>query len=162
MKVIFLDVDGVLNSEKFWGEQTQHFRYTAALNEGKTDDEISVVANFDPVAVEWVNYIVTKTDAEIVVSSTWRSDYNIQFKLRYAGIKKPMYGITPFSKDRHRGTEIKKWLDDHPEVTHYVIIDDDNDMLDEQLNNFVQTGWAEGLNEECADKAVEILNKEVC
>ena len=162
MKVIFLDIDGVLNSEQFWEEQTQSFRYTAALNEGKTDDEISVVANFDPVAVEWLNYIVAKTDAEIVVSSTWRSDYNIQFKLRYAGIKKPMYGITPFSKDRHRGTEIKKWLDDHPEVTHYVIIDDDNDMLDEQLNNFVQTSWAEGLNKECADRAVEILNKEVC
>ena len=35
-------------------------------------------------------------------------------------------------------------------------------MLEEQLDNFVQTNWLEGLNEECADKAVEILNKEVC
>ena len=162
MKVIFLDVDGVLNSEKFWEKQTQSFRYTAALNEGKTDDEISVIANFDPDAVAWVNYIVARTNAEVVMSSTWRSDYNIPFKMRYAGLLRPIYGITPFSKDRHRGTEIKKWLDDHPEVTHYVILDDDNDMLEEQLEHFVQTGWVEGLNEECADRAVEILNKEVC
>ena len=86
MKVIFLDVDGVLNSEQFWEEQTQSFRYTAALNEGKTDDEISVVAYFAPDAVAWVNYIVAMTNAEVVVSSTWRSDYNISFKKRYAGL----------------------------------------------------------------------------
>ena len=162
MKVIFLDIDGVLNSEKFWEDQTQSFRYTAALKQGKTKDQVRVIANIDPDTVAWVNYIVAMTNAEIVISSTWRSDWNIPYLLRYAGIVKPIYGITPFSKDRHRGTEIKEWLDDHPEVTHYVIIDDDSDMLNEQLNNFVQTGWEEGLNEECADKAVEILNKEVC
>lgn len=158
MKVIFLDIDGVLNSEQFWEEQTQSFRYTAALNEGKTDDEISVVANFDPQAVALLNQLVKQTDAEIVVSSTWRSDYNIQFKLRYAGIKKPMYGITPFSKDRHRGTEIKKWLDDHPEVTNYVILDDDNDMLEEQMNNLVQTHWLTGLTIDNVKQAINILN----
>ena len=81
--------------------------------------------------------------------------------MRYAGLLRPIYGITPFSKDRHRGTEIKRWLDDHPEVTHYVILDDDNDMLEEQFEHFVQTSWTEGLNEECSDKAIEILNKEL-
>ena len=158
MKALFLDVDGVLNSEKFWEEQTQSFRYTAALNEGKTDDEISVIANFDPDAVAWVNYIVAMTNAEIVISSTWRSDYNIPFKMRYAGLLRPIYGITPFSKDRHRGTEIKKWLDDHPEVTNYVILDDDNDMLEEQMNNLVQTHWLTGLTIDNVKQAINILN----
>ena len=161
MKVIFLDIDGVLNSEKFFGVESQPFRYQKALSEKKSEDEISVIINIDPNAVAWVNYIVSKTGAEVVISSTWRSDYNIPFKMRYAGLLKPIYGITPFSKDRHRGTEIQEWLNDHSEVTHYVILDDDNDMLEEQLNNFVQTDWLEGLNEECADKAVEILNKEL-
>lgn len=68
------------------------------------------------------------------------------------------YGITPWSKDRHRGSEIKEWLDAHPEVTNYVIIDDDNDMLDEQEPHFVQTSWYDGINDYNVEKAIEILN----
>ena len=162
MKTLFLDVDGVLNSEKFWEEQSQAFRYTTALNQGKTRDQIKVIANIDLVAVERLNILVARTNVEIVVSSTWRSNRNIPYLLRYAGIKKPIYGITPFSKDRHRGTEIKKWLDDHPEITHYVILDDDNDMLEEQMEYLIQTNEKVGLTMENVDRAVEILNKEIC
>lgn len=158
MKVIFLDIDGVLNSEQFWENRTQSFRYTAALNEGKTKDQVRVIANIDPQAVALLNQLVKQTDAEIVVSSTWRSDWNIQYLLRYAGVEKYMYGITPFSKDRHRGTEIKEWLDDHPEVTNYVILDDDNDMLEEQMGNLVQTYWLTGLTIDNVKQAINILN----
>ena len=70
MKVIFLDIDGVLNSEQFWENRTQSFRYTAALNEGKTKDQVRVIANIDPQAVALLNQLVKQTDAEIVVSST--------------------------------------------------------------------------------------------
>lgn len=158
MKVIFLDIDGVLNSEKFFDIESQPFRYQKALKEKKTNDEISVIINIDPNSVALLNQLVKHTDSEIVISSSWRSDYNIQFKLRYAGVEKPIYGITPFSKERHRGSEIQKWLDDHPEVTSYVILDDDNDMLENQLNNFVQTNWLTGLTIDDVKQAINILN----
>lgn len=99
------------------------------------------------------------TNAEVVVSSTWRSDWNIPYLLRYAGLIRPIYGITPLSRDIHRGNEIKEWLDEHPEVTNYVIIDDDNDMLDEQYPHLVQTSWYEGINDCNVEKAINILNK---
>ena len=55
--------------------------------------------------------------------------------------------------------EIDKWLSEHPEVDKYVILDDDTDMLPKQISFFVKTNpYEDGLNVECKDKAIEILN----
>lgn len=70
--------------------------------------------------------------------------------------------ITPSTIQRHRGTEIQMWLDAHPEVDNYVILDDDTDMLDSQSEHFVHISYEEGLNEEFANKAVNILNNGNC
>lgn len=66
--------------------------------------------------------------------------------------------ITPYTIQRHRGTEIQMWLDAHPEVDNYVILDDDTDMLDSQYEHFVHINYEEGLNEETANQAINILN----
>lgn len=161
MKVIFLDIDGVLNSEEFWTTEAQHIKKQNALNSGRTRDEASALANMDPLAVERVMKIVKETGAEIVVSSTWRFDDSICYKLRFMGIPQ-IYGITPGTVKRYRGEEIKLWLDEHPEVTNYVIIDDDNDMLDEQDSHLVQTSWLTGITDYDVEKAINILNKEIC
>ena len=157
MKAIFLDIDGVLNSEKFWEKEAQHVRKKKAIAEGRSHDEASAIANMDPDAVERIMRIVKETGAEIVVSSTWKYDDNLNYKLRFMGISNT-YGITPWSRDRHRGSEIKEWLDEHPEVTSYVIIDDDSDMLEEQKSHFVQTSWHDGINDHNVEKAIKILN----
>jgi hypothetical protein len=67
-----------------------------------------------------------------------------------------------------RGDEIQAVLNIHPEITHYVILDDDTDMLKHQLGNFVQTSnninhpdcidIGYGLTKECTNKAIRILN----
>lgn len=162
MKVIFLDIDGVLNSEKFWTEETLPKRWLNARREGKNRDEQSALANIDRKAVELLNKIVKETDAEIVISSTWKNDSNLPYKLRYMGLIKPYYGITPYSDTRHRGTDIKLWLDlykeDNTEIK-YVILDDDTDMLEEQLPYFIHTDFRLGLTKEDAEKAIEILNR---
>lgn len=161
MKVIFLDIDGVLNSEKFWNDETQPKRWLKAKQDGKNIDEQSALANIDYKAVELLNRIVKKTDAEIVISSTWKNDFNLPYKLRYMGLIKPYYGITPYSTTRHRGTDIKMWLDlykeDNTEIK-YVIFDDDMDMLEEQIPYFIHTDFRVGLTEEDVEKAIEILN----
>lgn len=157
MKVIFLDIDGALNSEEFWEKEAQHIRKKKAIAEGRSHDEASALANMDPNAVERIMRIVKETGAEIVVSSTWRFDDSICYKLRFMGIPQ-IYGITPGTVKRYRGEEIKLWLDEHPEVTNYVIIDDDSDMLDEQYPHLVQTSWLTGITDCDVEKAINILN----
>ena len=58
-----------------------------------------------------------------------------------------------------RGDEIKTYLNNHPEVENYVIIDD-GDMLDEQLYHFVQTNYEDGITDAETERAIKILNKE--
>lgn len=70
-----------------------------------------------------------------------------------------MIGCTPdiWKQDRSegRGLEIADWLREHPEVTKYAIIDDDNDFLPDQRPNLFRTHWQSGLQDEHVDKIVE-------
>lgn len=59
-----------------------------------------------------------------------------------------------------RGDEVKMWLNDHPEVTNYVIIDDRTDFLEEQLDHFVQVDPYYGLTDDNVNKAKNILNND--
>lgn len=116
------------------------------------------MVNLDSVAIAKLNYLIFQTDAKIVVSSSWRGDKSLQEIFAIVGI--PYYiDVTPYCESRHRGTEIQMWLDKHPEVENYVILDDDNDMLDSQLEHFVQTNWEyRGLSDENVEQAIKILN----
>lgn len=59
-----------------------------------------------------------------------------------------------------RGHEIQAWLDKHPEVEKYAILDDDSDMLPEQMPNFFKTTFQNGLLEETMYKVIKHLNGE--
>ena len=131
--------------------------------------------------VENLKRIVDETGAKIVVSSTWRLNgiISIQNMWRDRGLPGEVIGITPsfwisaddsipqYKKDK-RGYEIQDWIDkNNPD--NYVILDDDVDMLEGQMDNFVQTSEnpdhedcidiGYGLTSICADKAIEILKK---
>ena len=162
MKVIFLDIDGVLNSEEFFVEMTQNCRYEEYRKAGYSARMSRNLCSLDSVAIAHLNHLITQTGAKIVVSSTWRADDPwLQEVFAIVGI--PAYiDITPYTIARHRGTEIQQWLDKHPEVENYVILDDDNDMLDKQFDHFVQTdAYKRGLSLENVEQAIKILNK-VC
>lgn len=153
MKILMLDCDGVLNTSNnhsLWGLSRPCLRQ--------------------------LERIVKETDCKIVLSSTWRIlSETRQFlikKLRYRNLY--LFGYTPqlggteiFDKNDEylrracRGDEIQSWLDAHPEVENYVIVDDDSDMLDSQLPNFVQTTMENGLTEEKASEIISLLNKEI-
>jgi hypothetical protein len=161
-KIIFLDVDGVLNSWNWWDEREK------LDPEHKHDDAFEL----DPKAIEVLKTIIDRTGAKIVVSSTWRfCYYNLLISLLKEVIPYiEVIGKTP-RKDCDmcvRGNEILKWLKDNEAVTgvpyhiykNYLILDDDSDMLYWQKDNFIKTHYQTGLIEEYVDKAVEILNKE--
>lgn len=162
MKVIFLDIDGVLNSEEFFVEMTQNCRYDAYRSAGYSAKMSRNLCSLDSVAIANLNHLITQTGAKIVVSSCWKADDPFLQEI-FAVVGIPAYiDITPYTETRHRGLEINYWLDKHPEVENYVILDDDTDMLDKQLEHFVQTdAYKRGLSLENVEQAVKILNK-VC
>lgn len=136
MKVIFLDVDGVLNSM----ESVLLFRHTNTL---------------DPVRVGMVARLCEETDAKIVVSSSWRGHtlQNTKDSLAEAGAESlvPLIiGQTPRIPGK-RGHEIAAWLLGN-KVDGYVILDDDSDMLPGQV--FVHTSMARGF---CLDSYLDAL-----
>lgn len=135
MKVIFLDIDGVLNS----------FR-TAHAYDGYPSSR-SEYDKFDDVAVTLIRDLCVKNDIKVVLSSTWRLDKN--WKKLENTLKIPLLDRTPYlsvSTRVDRGREIAIWLEDHPEVTVYAIIDDDSDMLEEQKPFFVHTCYKNGFS----------------
>jgi len=163
-KIIFLDIDGVLN--------------VIGMHCGPRDEFGS---QFHTHLVDNLRYIIEQTGASIVISSSWRMSGLGQMKLMWEMRDLPgeVIETTPWagevvnaggpfhSETMCRGEEIQYWLDRTSNV-RYVIIDDDNDMLEIQKSNFVRTaenwdhaGHVEGygLTRECAARAVEILNK---
>jgi hypothetical protein len=153
MKVVFLDIDGVLNHEEFYTK-----RNTIPLDEQKPYP----YNHFDPISVAYLNDIIAVTNAKIVISSSWRSDPDIKNILHNVGIVGEIIGCTPDLYNIHgslcRGKEIDAWLNCHPLVTEYVILDDDNDMEEHQLSHFIRTNpYGDGLNRKCRNDAIEIL-----
>ena len=116
-KIIFLDIDGVLVTDR--GQKSQ-----LATN-GTLRDEHGAL--FDPLSVESLRQIIDSTDAEIVVTSTWKMEMGLE------GIRQMWFdrdlpgkvvGVTPDIDPIHRGDEIAAWLDTCGEDCRYAIIDD--------------------------------------
>lgn len=129
MKLIFLDIDGVLNSWRFYKNNALKGKKPSML----PDDQI------DPKAVGHLNEIIEATGALVVVSSTWRlnrTPKQLQEILNKFGFIGCIIGKTPSmhrdaeGKRLYRGDEIQYWLNDnkHIVVDSFVIIDDDSDM----------------------------------
>lgn len=155
MKLLFLDVDGVLNSTKFSNE----------LTNDKLEKYKSLsfpLDSFDYRAIELVNYIIDNTDSKLVISSDWRFDDELEPCLKYHGLKYDIYGKTPYDKHYRRNIEIETFiLNEKNNVESYCIIDDIDDWFnDEQLKHMIKTSISEGLTKELADNAIKILNDE--
>lgn len=163
MKVIFLDIDGVLNT-KWW--YTQMDRNTPRDKYGYA---------FDPNAVANLQKIIDETGADIVISSSWKSFGLAELEEMWQDRALPgkLIGITPNSVSDEmlltadldhmelfsiRGMEIKEWMTKHGKrVSHYVIIDDMDNMLPEQQSHFVQTNSEVGITIDDVQKVIRIL-----
>ncbi len=152
MKVIFLDFDGVLNSHQsftFWQNRKDQSKWENEMYRDWTGTLKEYIAmEFCPIAMSNVEELIRRTNAKIVVSSSWRVGETVE---TLKNILKPSKLICDAIIDvtesfsRTRGDEIQKWLNEHPEVDAYVILDDDNDMLDSQKENFVHTSELHGF-----------------
>ena len=152
MKVIFLDIDGVIQSP----------RYCVAIG------ETGFLSAFEPAAMSMVRNLLRDSKAKIVISSSWRSGKSDETQMllkqlfRSCGFKLIANSFhtdwrTISIQGQPRGAEIKEWLDRHPEAKSYLILDDDADMLPEQSGSFVQTDRYNGILLQHYDQARKIL-----
>ena len=136
-RICFLDYDGVVNTP-MWNEEGTHCSYNYN-GHGK-------VNNFQ--AVQWLSEACQKFGYDIVVTSTWRLWDNYKECLINGGLRKgiEVLGRTDRIRGVPRGAEIKKYIEDHPEIQYYVIVDDEADMLPEQMGHFIMTNGDTGFN----------------
>lgn len=152
MNIIFLDIDGVLNSV----DSAVAFAEFPNINE---------VDALDPVSVLLLKQLCEKTDAKIVISSTWRKLYTVDdFRAifaKYDWDDFPIIGVTTSWNHytNKRGYQIQDWLDGNSNWTNYVIHDDDSDMLDSQVDHFVHVSNISGFRAKHLCAALRIFGK---
>ena len=169
-KIIFLDFDGVLNTE-YHQRQLQH--------EGKVWQDRHG-ACFDPKTVKQLQSIVDMTHADIVIESSWKYLGLEAMQEMWQDRQLPgrVIDITPsvisddmlLSTDLEqispsalhcKGAEIALWLNDNcMKNASYVIIDDEYVIMESQLPHFILTNPYDGLTEELAMRAINILNQQ--
>ena len=185
MKVIFLDIDGVLNCENAY--RSGECQYQEWIWEDGRKDHYQ---RFCSWSKEWLNRLIEETGAKIVISSTWRMS-GIDFMRKVWELEEmsgELIGITPsLRSDRlsiPRGLEIQYFLENDLKFHHinwsreaqdkiikesgvenYIIVDDDSDMLYGQRNHFVHVLPSprnkDGFDESHYKLALSMLNKTV-
>lgn len=168
MRVIFLDIDGVLN------------RCDTRSGQTPTPEEPLPIP-IEPVCMARLNRLVEETGAKIVISSSWRMFacwQDLGPALVRHGLVAEVIGETPdlvndavwlahwrsregapFTYERmERGWEIREYLAAHPEVTGFVILDDCSDMA-ELKPWLVLTHPIDGLDDPDVERAKYLLDR---
>lgn len=166
-KIIFLDIDGVLNTEK---------HNISLKKQKKSSDKYGLL--FDPNTIKHLETIIESTHADIVIMSSWKflGLDSIQEMWKSRNLPGKVIDITPsnvsddflLNNDLEdidlanlylKGVEIESWLSKFSKNIKYVIIDDENVVLNSQLASFIKTNPYDGLTEELSKKAISILSK---
>ena len=150
MKVIFLDNDGVICLANNWGGRSKkiqkYYKANPEWNKMYSTAPVDIrFDNFDKKAIKVLNSILEETGAEIVVSSDWKKHANLEelgdyyesqgiikrpiaFTPSFIGCDKPegFEWLRSLQYEQERSLEIAQYVKDHPEITHWVAVDDLN------------------------------------
>ena len=153
MKVIFLDIDGVLNSDEY-------------LDKVKNSDIQGIERDIDVEKVKLLKRAIDETGARVVLSSSWRYTRNARYLKELLANYEIRVDSTPYIQDI-RGLEIKKWLSENQGVEDFIILDDEIfDSFDEGLikklvkvSNGNGRSLGEGLLPKDVDEIIERLGR---
>ena len=153
MKVIFLDIDGVLNSDEY-------------LDKVKNSDIQGIERDIDVEKVKLLKRAIDETGARVVLSSSWRYTRNARYLKELLANYEIRVDSTPYIRDE-RGLEIKKWLSENQGVEDFIILDDEIfDSFDEELikklvkiSNGNGRSLGEGLLPKDVDEIIERLGR---
>ena len=154
-KIIFLDIDGVLNSNQYWA---------SIQDKKKTMPEMEF--QIDPKCLRNLKKIVDETHSKIVVTSTWKRyrGHIEKFKNHVAQYGLSIYDLAPCHPDGagHRGDEIRQYLEEHKgEVDKFILLDDEEFPDFNELTNYlVKTNfYKSGLCQEHVEEAISRLGR---
>ena len=173
MKVIFLDIDGVLNTSESIKQSKEHYLKTGEIISQISENKIQILSK-----------IINETNAKIVLSSLWKLHFiktndgkiipkNKKAELLIKLLNKyslEIYDITPNNNTRNRTLEILEYIKNN-NIDSFIIIDDEDNGLKEifkehffKVNSYYKgseklTESETGLQESHIESIVEILNK---
>lgn len=151
MRILFLDIDGVLNHHDFYEDRQKKI-------EDDIWDLVHPYSELDKNCVNLLGEFCEEHNIKVVISSTWRrgrsiESFNEMFS-QYRG-KIEVIDKTPsyHTKGWVRGNEIHWWMEDNEDIIgcryhdyyDYCILDDDSDMLYWQRNNFIKVDRYVGI-----------------
>ena len=152
MRVIFLDIDGVLNC-------------TAIRRQKLCEGDFSVI--IEPQQLQRLKRLVAKTNAVIVLISSWRKYWMREGSIDGAGKRIEaafasegllITDKTPVLENGSRSLEIEQWLKDKRYIDQYVILDDNDFMWSRVLRqHWVYCSDDTGLTNDMVEVAEEIL-----
>ncbi len=170
-RILFLDIDGVLNSRRFYTARAAERELTDCFHMKPFSDE-----QLDPEAVARLERVHLATGCKFVISSAWRKIMTpgaIARDLMRAGLRtgaRHVIDKTPTIFEKYsRGKEICQWLREYEEraradtwhrmrIASHAIIDDDFDAgMGPNAARFVRTTFEDGMLDEHADKLIELL-----
>lgn len=147
MKLIFLDIDGVMVTSRHLVQSSKYFGH-----------------EFDPVCIRNLHDILIRTDASIVITSSWREGRTLKqlqsiFKIN--GINK-VIGMTPIIDGANRGREIKEYIKNTQElgmtISMFVIIDDEEEMGD-LTTYLIETDFKTGITDNIKEQIIDFLRR---
>ncbi len=156
MRVVFIDIDGVLNSDAY---------FRALEHAGEALTEWWGERCLDPRAIALLDALLTHADATAVISSSWRQRFSLSeldAMFRARGLSRTLHSVTP-SMHRTpdgarltRGDEVQAWLDAHDAVDAFVILEDEEELS--HLEPFaMRVSTSVGLGRDDVERAIEAL-----
>lgn len=151
-KVIFLDFDGVLNTDRWEAN---------LLSNGlPLGDEFGIL--FDENSVTHLAEIITATGADIVVHSTWKLDKSsdwIRLLWQKRGLPGHITDITPNMPPHYsKMEEIESWLMRHRYISNYIILDDEYEFSPVQLTHLINIDPSIGITDINVKESISKLN----
>lgn len=151
-RLIFLDIDGVLNSAAFIAEATK------GVGVSVVDGAFDATTHLDPARIARLNRLIEAARAAVVLSSSWRLLFGLektQASLRQRGFVHELADVTPRILGTDRHAEIKAYLSTLRSPLSFVVLDDDETAGVDLEANFVHV--RDGLEEEHVERALLLL-----
>jgi hypothetical protein len=146
VRVLFLDIDGVLNRDGF-----------------QPDDNLELASWIEPELAARLTAVLARTQAAVVLSSDWRLDRELaqlRAELAASGIGAALIGLTPALDGQPRWREIEAWMVAHQLDRDAVVIVDDLHDMGKLASRFVRTDPTVGLDDRAAAAVVALFGGE--